>query len=157
MRSDRRGAMNRPVFGLSAALVALVLIGGCNPQLGASSPIVPSASSAATATPATASVHGKAVAGPTCPVEPAFPSPGQCEPRVVSGAVLVITDAGGHEVTRVTSTADGTFTVNLPAGTYTLTPQAVVGLMGAARPMEVTVPTTGVAADLLVQYDTGIR
>jgi Prealbumin-like fold domain len=157
MRSDRRGAMNRPAFSLSAVLIALVLIGGCNPQAGASASIGPTASTGPTATRASASVHGKAVAGPTCPVEPASPLPGECAPRIVAGAVLVITDAGGHEVTRVTTGVDGTFTLNLSAGTYTLTPQPVTGLMGVAPPIAVTVPATGTTADVVVRYDTGIR
>jgi hypothetical protein len=149
--------MNRRFSGLSAVLVALLIVGGCNPRAGASSSILPSPSPAPAATLATATVQGKAVAGPTCPVEPASPLPGECAPRVVAGAVLVFTDAGGHEVTRVTTAADGTFTANLPAGSYTLTPQAVEGLMGVAPPISVTVPASGSTADLVVQYDTGIR
>jgi hypothetical protein len=151
MRSARRGAMDASRLGLAAAIVAILIVGGCNPSAGASSSGVPSA------TNATASVHGKAVAGPTCPVEPASPLPGECAPRVVTGAVLVITDAGGHEVTRITTAADGTFTVNLRAGSYTLTPQVVMGLMGVAPPISVTVSASGTAAELIVQYDTGIR
>gem|GEM_PF-1081056 len=157
MGSVRPGAMNRRFLGLSATVVVFLIVGGCNPRAGASSSIVPSPSPAASVTPATATVHGKAVAGPTCPVEPASPLPGECAPRIVAGAVLVLTDAGGHEVTRVTTAADGTFTANVPAGSYTLTPQAVEGLMGVAPPISVTVPASASAGDLVVQYDTGIR
>lgn len=156
MRSGRPGAMNNRLLGLSA-LIALLILAGCNPRAGTSSSGAPSPSSAPTGSPATASLHGKAVAGPTCPVEPASPLPGECAPRVVAGAVLVFTDAGGHEVTRVTTAADGTFTANLPDGSYTLTPQAVTGLMGVAPPLSVSVPASGAAADVVVQYDTGIR
>jgi hypothetical protein len=144
-------------LGLSAVAVAILIVGGCNPGPGASSSGIPSPSSIPTATTMAVSVHGKAVAGPTCPVEPASPLPGECAPRVVAGAVLVVTDAGGHEVTRVTTAADGTFTVDLPVGSYTLTPQLVTGLIGVAPPISVTVPATGDAAELVVQYDTGIR
>jgi hypothetical protein len=144
-------------LGLLTAAVACLIVAGCNPRAGASSSGDPSPSSAATATSATGSTRGKAVAGPTCPVEPASPLPGECAPRVVAGAVLVFTDAGGQEVSRITTRADGTFTVNLPAGSYTLTPQVVTGLMGVAPPISVTVPPSGTAADLVVQYDTGIR
>jgi hypothetical protein len=157
MQSARRGAMNPSRLGLSAVFVAILIVGGCNPGAGASSPGVPSPSSAPTATTVTSGVHGKAVAGPTCPVEPASPLPGECAPRAVGGAVLVFTDAGGHEVSRVTTAADGTFTVSLPAGSYTLTPQVVTGLMGVAPPISVTVPASGAPAELVVQYDTGIR
>ena len=157
MRSARRGAMTSSRLGLWAAVVAVLILGACNPRAGASSSGVPSPSAAVTATSATASVHGKAVAGPTCPVEPASPLPGECAPRVVAGAVLVFTDAGGHEVARATTTADGTFALSLPAGSYTLTPQVVTGLMGVAPPMTVTVPASGTPAELVIQYDTGIR
>ncbi len=157
MRSRRPGAMNRRSLGLSAAFVALLILGGCNPRAGASSSLAPSPSPAVTATPSTSSLKGKAVAGPTCPVEPASPKPGECAPRVVAGAVLVFTDSGGHEVARVTTGTDGSFAVQLPSGTYTLTPQAVQGLMGVAPPVSATVPASGTAADLIVQYDTGIR
>jgi hypothetical protein len=157
MRSARRGAMKPARLGLSAAVVAILIVGGCNPGAGGSSAGGPIASSAPTATTATASVHGKAVAGPTCPVEPASPLPGECAPRLVADAVLVVTDAAGHEVARVTTAADGTFAVELPAGSYTLTPQVVTGLMGVAPPIPVTVPASGAAGEVVVQYDTGIR
>ena len=156
MRSDRPGAMNSRLLGLSA-VITLLILAGCNPGAGASSSIVPSPSAAATATSATASVRGKAVAGPTCPVERASPLAGECAPRVVPGAVLVFTDAGGHEVGRVTTATDGTFSLNLATGSYTLTPQVVTGLMGVAPPISVTVPASGGVADMVVQYDTGIR
>jgi len=149
--------MNRRFPGLSAILLALLIVGGCNPRAGTTGSITPSPAPSTSASPASASVHGKAVAGPTCPVEPASPLPGECAPRVVAGAVLVFTDAGGHEVTRVTTAADGTFSANLPAGSYTLTPQPVEGLMGVAPPISITVSVPPSAADLVVQYDTGIR
>jgi hypothetical protein len=157
MRSTRLGAMSPSRFRLAAAFLAILIVGGCNPRAGASSSGVPSPSAGPTATTAAASVHGKAVAGPTCPVEPASPLPGECAPRLVAGAGLVFTDSAGHEVARVTTTADGTFAVSLPAGSYTLTPQPVAGLMGVAPPISVSVPETGSVPDAIVQYDTGIR
>jgi hypothetical protein len=148
--------MNRSRLTLSAA-AAILIVGACNPGAGASSSGLPSQSPVPTATIATTRVHGQAVAGPTCPVEPASPLPGECAPRVVAGAVLVFTNGGGHEVSRVTTAADGTFTADLPAGSYTLTPQVVTGLMGVAPPVSVTVPASGATAELVIQYDTGIR
>jgi len=102
-------------------------------------------------------LSGQAVAGPTCPVEPASPSPGQCAPRPVAGATIVITDAAGHEVARLTTAADGTFTTTLAAGTYTLTPQPVTGLLGVAPVQQVTVSASGPTPTVEVSYDTGIR
>jgi hypothetical protein len=105
----------------------------------------------------TFAIAGRAVAGPTCPVEPADPMPGQCDPRPVAGATLIVTDGTGHEVVRLTTGQDGGFAASLPAGSYTLTPQPVTGLMGGAQPIEFTVSATDPQADLAVAYDTGIR
>lgn len=102
-------------------------------------------------------IGGQALAGPTCPVEPASPLPGQCAPRPVSGATLVITDAAGHELTRATTGADGRWTASVPAGTNTITPQPVPGLLGTARPVSITVAAGSVPTVIQIAYDTGIR
>jgi hypothetical protein len=125
---------------LAAVLAGLILAGCSAPALGPQY-----------------TVTGRVVAGPTCPVEPPSPIPGQCEPRQVGGAVLVMTDAGGHEVARASSASDGTFSVELTAGDYTLTPQPVNGLLGVAPPVTFTVSAAGPAVNLRVEYDTGIR
>jgi hypothetical protein len=97
------------------------------------------------------------MAGPTCPVEPASPGPGQCAARPVAGAVLVITDAAGHEVTRATTGPDGHWTASVPAGTDTITPQPVQGLLGTAHAVSVTVMAGSVLTTIQIGYDTGIR
>lgn len=97
------------------------------------------------------------MAGPTCPVEPPSPQPGQCDQRPVAGAVLVIADASGHEVERLTTGADGSFSARLAAGSYTLTPQPVQGLVGGATPIDFAVSESGASRQLDVEYDTGIR
>lgn len=105
---------------------------------------------------ATYRIGGQALAGPTCPLEPASPLPGQCAPRPVSGAVLVIAD-DGQEVTRATTGSDGHWTASIPAGTYAITPQPVQGLLGTARPLSVTVAAGSVPTAIQIDYDTGIR
>jgi hypothetical protein len=103
-------------------------------------------------------IGGTAVAGPTCPIVPASPLPGQCAARTVPGAILVISDAAaGREVARVTTASDGRFWASLPAGTYRLTPQPVEGLLGVAPPVTFTVSDREHPTDLRVEYDTGIR
>jgi hypothetical protein len=101
-------------------------------------------------------VHGTVTAGPTCPVERDPPDP-DCAARVVAGAVLVFTAADGTEVTRATSAADGTFTVELAPGAYRVTAQPVEGLMGTPAPMDVEVEAGQPMTELQVSYDTGIR
>lgn len=102
-------------------------------------------------------IGGQALAGPTCPVQPASPLPGQCAPRPVAGAVLVIGDAAGHEVTRATTGADGRWSASVQAGSDTITPQPVQGLLGTARPVHVTVVAGSVPTSIEIDYDTGIR
>jgi hypothetical protein len=129
----------RPRLASGVALVCAFLLGACGPAGGPSYP-----------------VGGRAVAGPVCPVERIPPDPA-CAPRPVIGAVMVITASDGHEVVRTTTDTDGRWTANLRAGAYTLTPQAVTGLLGRARPLQFTVSTTASSVGLDVTYDTGIR
>jgi hypothetical protein len=100
-------------------------------------------------------IGGLALAGPVCPVETVPPDPG-CAPRPVVGAEIVMRDSAGSEVARTTTGADGSFFVELPAGDYRLEPQSVEGLMGTAGALEVSV-VGGVAAQVQLDYDTGIR
>ncbi len=127
--------------GVSVAAVLLISVGACTPA--SDGPVY--------------QVGGQAVAGPTCPVEPASPLPGQCAPRPVSGAVLVIIDAAGHEVARATTGSDGRWAASVPAGTDTITPQPVQGLLGTAHPVSVTVLAGSVPTAIQIDYDSGIR
>jgi len=108
------------------------------------------------ALPDATGVRGTVTAGPTCPVETQPPDPA-CAERPVAGAVLVFTTAAGAEVARVTSAADGTFTVELAPGAYHLTAEPVEGLMGTPAPMDVEVEAGQPMTELQVSYDTGIR
>jgi hypothetical protein len=134
-------------------LVALLLLlAGCRLVPGGGSPadsISPSASAAGAGR-----LHGQVVAGPTCPVVTEPPQP-SCNARPVAGAVLVVLDVSGHEVGRVTSGADGSFSLSLAPGNYRLQPQPVRGLMGTAPEQDVTVD--GSASTVTITYDTGIR
>lgn len=96
-----------------------------------------------------------ALAGPICPVETEPPDPA-CAPRAVPGAVVRVLDVGGVEVMRATLDGGGFAFLALEAGTYTLEPQPVEGLMGTPAPASVTV-TDGVAVPIVLSYDTGIR
>ena len=106
--------------------------------------------------PDASGVTGTVTAGPTCGVQRDPPDPA-CADRPVVGAVLVFTDAAGTEVKRVTSGADGAFSVELPPGAYHLTAQPVEGLMGTPAPMDVEVAAGQPLTELQISYDTGIR
>jgi hypothetical protein len=98
-------------------------------------------------------VAGYVHAGPTCPVMKTPPDP-NCADRPVPDAEMVVVGTNGTEVVRVSTDENGRFDIALPAGTYTLVPQPVIGLVGTASELSFTVPT---ATTLDVAYDTGIR
>ncbi|HAX81503.1 MAG TPA: hypothetical protein DCY40_02910 [Actinobacteria bacterium] len=100
-------------------------------------------------------VSGYLHAGPMCPVESIPPDPA-CADRAVEGAVILVRNSAGVVIAEPRSEADGTFRVDLAAGTYTLLPQPVEGLMGTAPEQEVVVGATPVTG-LDFAYDTGIR
>ena len=105
------------------------------------------------AAPAGTGIQGVVQSGPTCPVE-RINSP--CPPHPLA-ATIVVRDAGGHEVARTHSGADGHFKLDVAPGTYT-----VVGLtIGSGmlpRPIRTTATVTaGSYTTVNVEYDSGIR
>jgi hypothetical protein len=100
-------------------------------------------------------IQGVALAGPVCPVETVPPDP-DCAARPVADATVVIRDAGGAEVARSVTAADGSFFVELEAGDYVVEPQPAEGLMGTPSPEHVTV-VAGRVVSVQLEYDTGIR
>ncbi|MDP9483863.1 MAG: carboxypeptidase-like regulatory domain-containing protein [Chloroflexota bacterium] len=152
--------------GLRSSLVpvtAVLLLGlaACSAPAASPSPSPNSGSPGASinASPSAGDVVGVAGAGPVCPVE--RPGDPACAPRPVAGAVIVVTRPDGSEVARVTTAADGRFSLNLPPGDYVLVPQPVQGMMGTAPSVPFNVGPTGQPGSsqplLQVEYDTGIR
>jgi hypothetical protein len=103
-----------------------------------------------------ATLHVLVVAGPTCPVVSDPPDPA-CADRPVDGAQLVVIGEDGAEVVRAVSDADGVASIGLPAGSFTVVPQPVEGLMGTAAPVEIVIAPGDDPERLTVVYDTGIR
>jgi hypothetical protein len=106
-----------------------------------------------TGTIAEYAMSGYVHAGPTCPVVQDPPDP-ECADRPVAAQLLV--QDGAETIGEIRSAADGHFTTQLPAGTYTLVPQPVEGLMGTAEAQSFTVGPA-VSPELDIAYDTGIR
>ena len=105
------------------------------------------------AAPAGTGIQGVVQSGPTCPVE-RINSP--CPPHPLA-ATIVVRDAGGHEVARTHSGADGHFKLDVAPGTYT-----VVGLTIGSGMLPRPIPTTatvtaGSYTTVNVEYDGGIR
>jgi hypothetical protein len=103
-------------------------------------------------------IAGRALAGPTCPVEQNPPDPA-CADKPIPGAVVVVRDASGAEVARATTDASGAYLVAVPGGgSFTVEGQPVEGVLGIPAPVIVAVGSAAAdwaAADL--PYDTGIR
>ena len=134
----------RPVL-LVALLVAL-LAAACSPAPTAESGGPPRA------------IVGSVTAGPICPVERIPPQSG-CAPRPVAGAVIVLDDSTGREVARTTSGPDGRYRITVAtSGTFSVSGMPVAGLMGAPRPVTITLAAgIGGVQTVDLEYDTGIR
>jgi hypothetical protein len=105
--------------------------------------------------PSRTGLAGRAVAGPTCPVEQ--PGDPACAPRPVAGTELVIRSAAdGAEAARAITDGAGFFRLDLAPGTYILEASPAEGLMGMPEPIPFTV-STGSEVLLDLGYDTGIR
>jgi hypothetical protein len=128
-----------------ALLLLVTLVGGC-------APVASPSGSGAVGTV----VSGTVTAGPTCPVQRFPPDPG-CADRALAGVVLLVEDAAGAEVARVTSDADGSFAVRLAPGAYLLVPPRQRGLLGTPSPLAFRVEAGESPAPLEISYDTGIR
>ncbi len=98
-------------------------------------------------------VHGVVQLGPTCPVEQNPPDP-QCADRPYATTITARTMSGAV-VKTAQSASNGTFTLTLPAGTYTLT-AAGGHMLPRCADVSVTV-RSGVYASTTIFCDTGIR
>ncbi len=107
--------------------------------------------------PPPSGIKGTVLLGPTCPVQ-ASPVDGSTPNPCLTpyAATLVVLDNEGVKVATVTSGADGSFKVDLPAGDYVVTPDSGSDTYPIAQPQSVTV-ATGVYTEIQVNYDTGIR
>jgi hypothetical protein len=100
-------------------------------------------------------IVGTVILGPTCPVgsEPGAYDPVPC--LTPYAAQLVVLDANNSVAARVSSTADGSFRVDLPPGDYVITPLGG-DPFPIAQPLNVRV-TLGEYVAVQVNYDSGIR
>jgi hypothetical protein len=114
------------------------------PQPGLPPPAKPSAAGSS-------GVQGRVTSGPTCPVEQAN---NPCPPQPVQGDV-VASDGAGRPAGSARTSADGTYSMALPAGSYRLTVST-----GSRYPRCPTVDVTveaGKTARADISCDTGVR
>ena len=96
-------------------------------------------------------IDGLVLLGPQCPVQ----TPDDPCPDAPYQAWIVVRTAGGAQVTRVRSDAEGRFSVGLRPGSYILDPES-----GSPFPVageQSVVVDEGVYTDVIVSFDTGIR
>jgi hypothetical protein len=128
------------------------------PSRDASSPLPatllgePTGSSSPVSTPSAASgIHLTATLGSTCP-GPTRPNQVCAQPYE---GLFVVTDANGAEVTRATTDQNGTATIDLPPGDYTVTPK-IEGRLPSGAPVTATV-IAGQYAEVSLELDSGMR
>jgi hypothetical protein len=100
-------------------------------------------------------VEGMVLLGPTCPVERDPPEPG-CGDRPYSTELEAVPASGRGDAVRFHSEGDGSFTVPLPPGNYTIRSAS-----NAQQPPTCSSPEFMVVADATVRVDvscdSGIR
>lgn len=145
------GALTARTAGRATLLLALALAAA----LGAAGCAVfePEASPTPAPTPVLSGVRGTVLLGPTC--AGATRADACTEPYV---ARLLVLDAEGALVGEVTSAEDGSFTLTLPPGVYTIQPTPPEGdaLFPVAFPVSFVVGEEE-WTEVGIDYDTGIR
>lgn len=101
--------------------------------------------------PPTGGITGRVLAGPTCPAETAA-SP--CPPMPWQGTVLAVAVDGSEY--RTVAAADGSYSLALPAGAFTVVAETGVSQPPSGVPAEITIEE-GAMQQLDLQVDTGIR
>jgi hypothetical protein len=95
-----------------------------------------------------------AVAGPVCPVE--RPGDPACAPKPVPGATILVMDAAGKVLDKVTADAQGAAFIALDAGDYVIGAEGTSGMMGGPDQQPVSI-RAGRISQVTLLYDTGIR
>jgi hypothetical protein len=129
-----------------ALMVGLVL--GCGGPAGSPSP------SATASEGAGARLEVSLTSGPTCPVVQNPPDP-NCDARPVANEVVTVS-AGGVEIARGRTDAQGRIAFALAPGEYTVTGLNESGFMGPPEPATVLIGAEAVVT-VDLEYDTGIR
>jgi hypothetical protein len=123
-----------------AGALLIVALGACDSHVPADS---------------SATITGRLVAGPICPVETNPPDP-DCAPRPVPDTEVIATLSDGTEL-RIVSSLDGTFRIALPPGEVVITFAVDEASMLAPDPITATIVANQTLDLGDLTYDTGIR
>lgn len=103
--------------------------------------------------PSTGTISGRVTLSPICPVERMPPDP-QCAPKPYQTKVEALSASSGKLIKSTQTGADGSYTLTLPFGNYTI--QAAGGTMlPRCSPVAVSLKTSTTSVD--ISCDTGIR
>ena len=101
-------------------------------------------------------LQGKVSIGPICPVERDPPDP-RCQPTAETYLAWPIAVFDGqHKVTDIVVQSDGTFSLELPPGTYTVDHETPQHFGKGTLPANVII-NSGETTSLDIHIDTGIR
>ncbi len=99
-------------------------------------------------------IHGKVSFGPTCPVQRIPPDP-NCADKPYANKEVTATSATGQKYKAPTD-ATGSFSINLPIGTYTVS-VASGNVLPRCSEQQSVVVTSGKFTYAGISCDTGIR
>lgn len=103
----------------------------------------------------TGTVNGTVLLGPTCPVEHIPPEP-QCADKPYQTSIRIYKGDSSALYRTISSSAQGKFSVQLAAGSYTFAPVGGGGMPPTCRSAIVSV-ATGHSQEIQLDCDTGIR
>lgn len=90
-----------------------------------------------------------------CTHLPTIPAP-ECDPRPLPDAAVAVRDTSGTTVERGTTGGDGTVTLAVPPGSYTVVANPVSGFAETARPVPV-VTVAGETVRVTLTHNTGYQ
>ncbi|MCX6715929.1 MAG: hypothetical protein NT077_02850 [Candidatus Taylorbacteria bacterium] len=151
-RSGMSGSVSR--INPSVACTAEAKICPDGSAVGRTGPLCEFAACPNVTNPANAVVRGSVALSPVCSVERIPPDP-QCAPKPYVTRIKVLDVNGGMLVKTIQSLNDGSFTLTLPYGNYTL--QAAGGNpLPRCSPITLSVQTS-IVNEVSISCDTGIR
>ena len=101
-------------------------------------------------------IRGAVLLGPICPVERIPPDPA-CAAKPYATTLVVTTSDGAQVIKEFKSDANGTFSVNVPAGEYAIRSAAAANVLPFCFSNGTVIVESGAYTETTVSCDTGIR
>jgi hypothetical protein len=101
-------------------------------------------------------VYGTVLLGPTCPVASDPPDP-QCAEKPYGTSLAITTIDGSQVITQFSSDENGTFSVEVPPGSYAIRSAAVANVLPFCQRNGTFTVGVNDSTEVTVSCDTGIR